>query len=146
VLSLIAWRKQMSETKKPHWSFWFVCILALIWSMTGCMNFIMQMYPDMLANYPKSAQSLIATRPIWATLAFAIAVFGSLIADVLLMLRKSIAYYFFLTSLIGIFVTNIHTIQAGYDIKIWVGSLMLLVIGLFLVWYTKTVKQKNWIK
>ena len=48
---------------KPHWSFWVVCVIALIWNAMGCMNFIMQMNPETVANFPESAKSLIASRP-----------------------------------------------------------------------------------
>ena len=86
----------------------------------GSMNFIMQMTPDMLTNYPEAAKSLIASRPIWATGAFAIAVFGGLIGDILLILKKSIAYYLFIASLLGVVVTNIHTLQVSNSIDIMV--------------------------
>ena len=130
---------------KPHWSFWVICVLALFWNVMGCMNFIMQMNPETLANFPDAAKSLIATRPAWATAAFAIAVFGGALGDILLILRKAIAYFLFIASLLGVIVTNIHTVQVSNDTGIWIGSLMSLVVAVFLIWYTKTVKQKNWL-
>jgi hypothetical protein len=57
---------------KPHWSFWVICVVALIWNGMGSMNFIMQMHSEPLANYPEAAKSLIFTRPLWATAAFAL--------------------------------------------------------------------------
>lgn len=130
---------------KPHWSFWVICVVALIWNAMGCMNFIMQMNPEMLANFPEAAKSLVATRPIWATAAFALAVFGGLVGDVLLLLRKPIAYYLFIASLLGVIVTNIHTVQVSSDMNIWVGSAMSLAVSTFLIWYTKTTNQKGWL-
>ena len=109
------------------------------------MNFIMQMNPETLANLPESAKSLISTRPLWATVAFALAVFGGLVGDILLIPRKAIAYYFFIASLLGVIVTNIHTIPVSSDMNIWVGSLMSLVVAAFLIWYSKTTKQKGWL-
>ena len=109
------------------------------------MNFIMQMNPETYANFPESAKSLISTRPLWATVAFALAVFGGLVGDILLIPRKAIAYYFFIASLLGVIVTNIHTIPVSSDMNIWVGSLMSLVVAAFLIWYSKTTKQKGWL-
>lgn len=129
----------------PHWSFWVICVIALFWNAMGGINFIMQMNPELLSNFPEPAKSLIATRPIWATVAFAIAVFGGLLGDVLLILRKAIAYYFFIASLIGVFVTNFHTAQVSSDMNIWVGSLMSIIVAAFLIWYTATAKRKSWI-
>lgn len=130
---------------KIHWSFWLICIAALIWNVMGSINFIMQMNPDMLANYPEAAQSLIASRPMWATGAFAVAVFGGAFGEVLLLLKNSSAYYIFIASFLGVIVANIHTFNVSSSVDIWIGSLMSLVVAAFLIGYTKLVKRKGWI-
>lgn len=111
----------------------------------GSINFIMQMNPDMLASYPEDAKSLVASRPIWATAAFAIAVFGGALGDILLILKKSAALYLFVASLLGVVLTNIHTTQVNSAMAILIGSLMSLVIATFLIWYTKLVQRKGWV-
>lgn len=111
----------------------------------GSINFIMQMNPDMLANYPEAAQSLIASRPMWATGAFAVAVFGGAFGEVLLLLKNSSAYYIFIASFLGVIVANIHTFNVSSSVDIWIGSLMSLVVAAFLIGYTKLVKRKGWI-
>ncbi len=130
---------------KPHWSFWVICVVALIWNAMGSINYFMQTNPEMVANYPEAAQSLIASRPLWATIAFAIAVFGGVLAEILLLLKKSVAYYIFVVSFLGALITNIHTFQVSSAIDIWVGSLMSLIIAAFLIWYSKLVKRKGWV-
>jgi hypothetical protein len=136
----------MSEIHiKPHWSFWVICVVALIWNVMGSMNFFMQTNPEMVANYPEAAQSLIENRPLWATIAFAIAVFGGVLAEILLLLKKSIAYYIFVASFLGALITNIHTFQVSSDVDIWVSSFMSLLIAAFLIWYSKLVKRKGWV-
>jgi len=110
----------------------------------GSINFIMQMNPDMVANYPEAAQSLIASRPLWATIGFAIAVFGGVFGDVLLLLKRSVAFYFFVVSFVCVIVANIHTFKITDAVDIWVGSLMSLVVAAFLIWYSKFVKKKYW--
>jgi len=74
-----------------------------------------------------------------------LAVFGGLVGDVLLIVRKPLAYYLFIASLLGVIVTNIHTVQVSSDMNILVGSVMSLVVSAFLSWYTKTTKQKGWL-
>lgn len=130
---------------KIHWSFWVICVVALIWNVMGCINFSMQMNPGMVVNFPDAARSLIESRPGWATGAFAIAVFGGVLADILLILKKAVAYYLFIVSLLGVIVTNIHTLQVSSAVDILVGSLMSFVIAIFLIWYSKLVKGKGWI-
>ncbi len=136
----------MSEIHiKPHWSFWVICVVALIWNVMGSMNYFMQTNPEMVANYPEAAQSLIENRPLWATIAFAIAVFGGVLAEILLLLKKSVAYYIFVASFLGALITNIHTFQVSSDVDIWVSSFMSLLIAAFLIWYSKLVKRKGWV-
>jgi len=136
----------MSEVQtKPHWSFWVICIIALIWNVMGSINFVMQTNPEMVANFPEAAQSLIASRPFWATIAFAVAVFGGVLAELFLLLKKAVAYYLFVASFLGALITNIHTFQVSSAIEIWVGSLMSILIAAFLIWYSKLVKRKGWV-
>lgn len=128
-----------------HWSFWVIGAVALIWNALGSMNYIMQMNPDTLIDYPEAARMLVEGRPAWATGAFAIAVFGGALGCLLLLLRKSAAYYVFIASLIGVIVTNIHTPGVTGSTEIWVGSLMSLVVATFLIWYSKMTERKGWI-
>jgi len=58
------------------WSFWVIGIVALVWNALGSMNYIMQMNPGTLADYPEVTRALVEGRPSWATGAFAIAVLG----------------------------------------------------------------------
>ena len=87
-----------------HWSFWAIGAVALIWNVMGIMNFFWQMTPDTLAAMPESQRAIIKGRPAWATGAFAIAVFGGALGCLLLLLRKSAAYYLFVASLLGVLV------------------------------------------
>jgi uncharacterized membrane protein len=81
--------------------------------------------------------------------AFAIAVFGGALGCLLLLLRKSAAYYLLFASLLGVIVTMIYTL--GVDIDFGLGEilgiiLMPLVVAAFLVWYSKQAERKSWIR
>ena len=128
-----------------HWSFWAIGAVALIWNVVGGINFFAQMNADALAAYPEAARALIEGRPAWATGAFAIAVFGGALGCLLLLLRKSAAFYLFIASLLGVIVTNIHTLGVAGSTEIWVGSVMSLAVAAFLIWYTKQAGNKGWI-
>ena len=77
-----------------HWSFWAIGAVTLIWNVMGVINFLVQMNADALASFPESHRAIVGGRPAWATGAFAIAVFGGALGCLLLLLRKSAAYYF----------------------------------------------------
>src|SRR6266545_7674052 len=93
-----------------HWSFLAIGAVALIWNVMGIMNFFWQMNADTLAAMPELHRSMVKGRPAWATGAFAIAVFGGALGCLLLLLRKSAAYYLFIASLLGVIVQLIHTL------------------------------------
>lgn len=133
---------------RVHWSFWVVGAVALIWNVLGVINFFVQMNANSLAAYREAERAIIEGRPAWATGAFALAVFGGTLGSLLLLLRKSAAFYLFIASLLGVIVTMIHTLGVGVDFgpgEILGIILMPLVVAAFLIWYSKRAKAKGWI-
>ena len=134
-----------------HWSFWTIGAVALIWNVMGVMNLLMQMNADALAAMPEAQRAIIEGRPAWATGAFAIAVFGGALGSLLLLLRKSAAFYLFIASLLGMIVHMIpylgmagSTVDFGpFEISMYI--LLPLVVAAFLIWYAKWAKNKRWI-
>ena len=131
-----------------HWSFWVVGVVALIWNAMGVVNFFVQMDPEVLATYRASERAIVEGRPLWATVAFATGVFGGTIGCLVLLLRKSIAFYLFVVSLLGVVVTMIHTL--GIGIEFGLGEilgiiLMPVVVAALLIWYSKQAERKGWI-
>ena len=131
-----------------HWSFRVIGIIALVWNVMGVINYVVQMNPDMLTAYRESERAIIEGRPAWATGAFAIAVFGGALGSLLLLLRKSAAFYLFAASLLGVVVTMIHTLGSGIEFGLGeiLGIILLpLVVAVFLTWYSKYTQGKSWI-
>ena len=131
-----------------HWSFWAIGAVALIWNVMGVINFFVQMDPDVLAAYRESERAIVEGRPTWVTGAFAIAVFGGALGCLLLLFRKSAAYYLFIPSLLGVIVTMAHTLDIGIDFSLGevLGIILMpLVVAAFLIWYSNQAKSKGWI-
>ena len=134
-----------------HWSFWAIGAVALLWNMMGVINFFVQMNADVVATMPETHRAIIEGRPAWATGGFAIAVFGGALGCLLLMLKKSAAFYLFIASLLGVIVTMVHTVHvAGSTIdfgpfEIAMMILMPLVVAAILIWYSKQAEDKGWI-
>ena len=128
-----------------HWSFWVIGLAGLIWNIMGGINFSMQMNPEMLAEYPADARLLVEGRPAWATGAFAIAVFGGVFANLLLLFKRSVSLYVFIAALLGVLVTNIHTLGVTDSTSILSGSLMSFIVATFFIWYAKNALGKGWI-
>ena len=135
------------NTGGAHWSFWVIGSVALVWNVMGAINFIVQMNPDMLTAYRESERAIIDGRPAWATVGFAIAVFGGALGCLLLLLRKSAAYYLFIASLLGVIVTMAHTLGVGINFGLGeiLGFIILpVVVAAFLVWYSKNAENRGW--
>ena len=134
-----------------HWSFWAIAVIALIWNVMGVINYVMQMNPGALASFPETHRAIIQSRPAWATGGFAIAVFGGALGCLLLLLRKSAAYYVFIASLLGVIVTMIHALGIATStvrfslFEIVMMLLMPPVVAVFLIGYAKWVQRKGWI-
>jgi hypothetical protein len=138
---------------RVHWSFWIIGAVMLIWNVLGTMNLLWQMNAgaDSLASLPETHRAIIEGRPVWATGGFAIGVFVGALGCLLLLFRRSTAYYLFITSLLGVIVTMIHTIRVASSgiefshFEIFVMILMPLVVAGFLVWYSRLAISKGWI-
>jgi hypothetical protein len=132
-----------------HWSFWAIGAVALIWNGAGSINFIMQLNVDQVAAMPEAYRAVIDGRPTWATVAFAIAVFGGVLGCLLLLLRKSASLYIFIASLLGVIVTMIHALSLANSTidfsPVLIGTSLSLAVAAFLIWYSKLAERKGWI-
>ena len=129
-----------------HWSFWVVGAIGLAFNLLGCMNYVSQMNAENVAAMPDMYRAIVERRPAWGTGAFAIAVFGGLLGCLLLLLRKSVAVYVFIVSLVGAVVAQVPFLgMADFPTAAWVGWLSQLVVDAFLIWYSKHAVKKGWI-
>ncbi len=138
------------SSNKPEISFWIIGIIALIWNILGVVAYLMQAYmteEDLLA-LPVEEQALYSDIPAWVTAAFALAVFGGLLGCLLLLLRKKLATFVFIISLIGIIVQMIYNVFMSKAAEVFgpgnmIMPLMVIVIGTFLIWYSKRLQDQG---
>ena len=88
--------------------------------------------------------------PAWATAAFAIAVWFGALGCLLLILRKKIAKMVLLISLIGIIVQMIYNVFMSKSMEVYgpggaIMPIMVMVIGIFLIWFSQKSITKGWI-
>ena len=130
-----------------HWSFWAIGVIAVVFNLMGCLNFISQMNPETVAAMPEAYRAIVEDRPLWATGAFAIAVFGGALGGVLLLRRRPSAYPVFVASLLGAAVAQIPALgMPDFPIEALFGGLMQLVVGAFLVWYARRALGRGWVR
>ena len=134
-----------------HWTFWLISIIALLWNIGGAINYLMQTNLEFVASLPETHRAIIEDRPAWATGGFAIGVFCGALGCILLLLRKSSAFYVFIISLLGIVVTVIHTVYVASSViefnafEIVVMILLPIIVSAILIWYSKQTMSRNWI-
>lgn len=134
-----------------HWTFWIIGLVAVIWNLLGCLNFYMQMNADSLVKMPEAHRAIAESRPMWATAGFALSVFAGVLGGLLLLLRKSLAHYAFIASLMGTIVTMFHALIMGgvatrfSPFELVLGIAMPLVLVLLFAWYTKKAQGRGWI-
>jgi uncharacterized membrane protein len=133
-----------TNTNKPNTLFWIIGILALLWNLMGIDGYINQVYQTerFKTMYTQEQLEIIFNLPSWVTAAFAIAVFSSVIASILFLMRKKSAKTFFLIGLIAVIVQTTYNIflNPGRKFYRFMDYSMLIIIPLFaifLYWFTK---------
>ncbi|MCB0457946.1 MAG: hypothetical protein R2776_07215 [Flavobacteriaceae bacterium] len=143
----------MTTTNKPPALFWVIAVIALIWNGMGAMAYIGQqmMTPEALEMLPEAERALYNDIPVWVTSAFAIAVWGGVLGAILMLLRKKLAKTIFLISLLGIIVQMIYNFFISGAMDVYgpggmIMPVMVIIIGIFLVWYCTQATTKGWLK
>ena len=127
-----------------HWSFWVIGAVGLIFNLIGCMNYISQMNAETVASMPDVYRAIVESRPSWGTGAFAIAVFGGALGCFLLLLKKPVAVYVLIVSLVGAVIAQIPFLgMADFPVEAWIGWLSQLVVGALLIWYSIWARGKG---
>ncbi|CAM3408680.1 hypothetical protein [Aequorivita lipolytica] len=143
----------MNATTKPNKAFWIIAVLALLWNLIGVYFWAMEyffMTEEMKAAYPPEELELINSAPSWGIYVYAIAVFGGLLASILLLARKKMAVVIFGLSLFAILLLQGYWIFA-MDMAAIMGPqslimpLIVIAIAIFEYFYSKGAAQNGWI-
>ena len=135
-------------TRPPKW-FWVVASIALVWNLLGVLAFFAQMALD-LGTLSEAEREFYNATPTWATLAFAVAVFGGTLGCVALLLRKSWAFLMLVICLAGIVVQISHSLFIGNGIEVFGPQGLVLPaltfgIGVLLVWFASYSAKRGWL-
>ena len=132
-----------TEFKKPKALFWVIGVLALIWNVMGIMAYLGRAFitDEMIAALPEEQQAeFLIEQPSWVTAAFAIAVFAGVLAAIFLLLRKKLAYPLFILSGIAAILQHIY-LFLNVEMTSFIMPVLIVVVCLFLIWYSKKCKN-----
>ena len=137
---------------KPTTTFWIIGGAALVWNLIGLVFYYshVTMTPEALAGFTDAQQEFFNSTPMWATSAYAIAVNAGVLGSLFLLLRKSWAVPLFALSLLGILAQNVHAFLLADGLEVWGSSgialpAIVIVIGVALLMYSRTTKDKGWL-
>jgi predicted permease len=108
------------------------------------------MTDKMIAALPVAEQELYANVPAWVTAVFAIAVFGGALGSIVLLARKKIATTIFTISFVAIIAQMIYNFFLSNTMEVYgpggmIMPIMVIIIGIFLIWYAKYSTKKEWL-
>jgi hypothetical protein len=142
-----------ATSSEPPRSFYIIGIAALIWNLIGVMTYVMQvtMNDAAMAALPEDQQAFIQNSPIWVTAAYAIAVNAGALGCILLLVRQSWAYLVLVVSFAGIVIQNLYGYVMGGAVGVYgaagIGlSITVILIGAYLIAYSKGAMNKGWLK
>ena len=137
---------------KPSVGFWIASIVGLLWNLLGVNAYLQQAYKteSFRAQFSAEQLTIMDNFPAWATAAFAIAVFAGALGCIALLIKKKLAKILLIISLLGVIVqfyyelamTNASDYYGTFD---WVMTIMIPIIGIFLIWLSKKAIAKGWI-
>ena len=144
----------MSETANgsPPKSFYAIAGVALLWNLAGLIAYYSQvtMTPEALSQLAEAERMLYESMPAWATGAFGVAVTAGPLGCILLLLRKALAFPVFIVSLAGVLVQHAWTFFIGDAMSVYgpvavSGPAAVIVIGVYLIWFSRDAKMKGWL-
>ncbi|MBC8754865.1 hypothetical protein H2O64_09300 [Kordia sp. YSTF-M3] len=141
------------KTKIPAW-FWVVSIISLLWNIMGVLSFVAHTFisDEALAALPANEKALYGEYPLWTTIVFAIAVFAGTLGAIGLVLKKKWSKMAFIISLLAIIPQMTHNLFFTKSIDVFGAAqavtmpALVVVFGIFLVWFSIFGIKKNWLQ
>lgn len=131
------------NSTKTATSFWVISVLALLWNLMGVISYLFYAFvtEEMVADLPPEQKAeMLIEHPSWLTAIYALAVFDGLLGSILLLMRKKIAYYFLVISAICATIQQVYVLL-DVELEMYVMPILIILVCIFLIWYSKKCKQ-----
>ncbi|MBY5959243.1 hypothetical protein KUV50_13910 [Membranicola marinus] len=141
-----------NTTSRPPVWFYILTIILLLWNAMGLFAFFDQVMISAarLEALPDNERNLYENTPVWAVIAFALAVFGGTLGCIGLLLRRSWARILFLISLVGIMVQMYYNVFIGKAMDVYgpgavTMPVLVLLVAVFLIWFANYGIRRGWL-
>ena len=138
---------------KTPFHLWFVGILAVIWNAIGAFDFIATQYKieSYMSQFTPEQLEYFYGFPLWMEVAWAVAVWGSLLASFVLLWRKALAAFLFGVAVLGLAVSSVYNFYLTEGAEV-MGSgavkftIVIWVVALFLYFYARAMADRRVLK
>jgi hypothetical protein len=138
-----------TATKAPV-HLWIVGVLAVLWNAIGCFDYYatQSKLESYMSQFTPEQLEYFYGFPMWVDAAWAIAVWGSLLASIGLLLRKTWAVWLFGLAILGMVVTTVYNFVLSDGMAIMgreaaIFTAVIWAIALFLFFYAKAMARKG---
>jgi hypothetical protein len=137
-----------SSARSPWW-FWLAASFALIWNLLGVAAYIVEAYG--MGQQSDTHRMLSQTRPVWATSAYALAVFAGAAGCLSLLLRRRWAKTLLVVSLIALLVQQAWTLFVSDAIALLGAGAVgfpaaVILVSAALVWFATHSEARGWLR
>jgi hypothetical protein len=136
----------------PPIGFYIVAGVALLWNLAGLAAYYSQvtMSPEAMSQLSEAERMLYESMPVWVTGAFGVAVTAGPLGCILLLLRKALAFPVFILSLVGVLLQHTWTFLIADAMSVYgpmaiAGPAAVILVGVYLIWYSRDAKSKGWL-
>jgi hypothetical protein len=146
----------MSEfhcTQTPR-HLWVIGVIALLWNALGAFDYLMTQTKNeaYMSMFTPEQLEFFYNLPSWSVVLWSIAVWGGVIACILLLLRKSAAVWFFMISLFSVIANTIYLYVFADGMKVMgdpfslIFSALIILVAVLLYLYSKKMSALEIIK
>jgi len=140
----------MEQTSKTPAHLWIVGILALLWNAVGALDYVATEYRMdwYMSQFTQTQLDYFYSYPAWAVAGWAVAVWGSLLAALGLLLRKAWAAWLFGAAIAGLALNSVYSfvLTDGMAVMGNGGAMftgVIWIIALFLFFYARGLASRG---
>lgn len=140
----------MPRAVPPPKHLWIIGVIALLWNLFGAYDYLMTQTHNeaYMAHFDQAQLEYFYGFPVWLEFFWALAVWSSVLASVLLLLRRRLAAPVFLVSLVSMVITAIYNFgfSGGLDVMGATGlvfSVVIFAVALGLWLYARALSTRR---
>lgn len=140
----------MNQATKAPVHLWIVGILAVLWNAIGCFDYYatQSKLESYMSQFTTEQLEYFYAFPVWVDAAWAIAVWGSLLASIGLLLRKAWAVWLFGLAILGMAATAVYSFVLSDGMALMGSGAVyftgvIWVIALFLFFYAQAMARRR---